>query len=599
MFDSVRFISDRYTLTNKVKNTLNIPYRLIYNVNKFIDNLDNNENIKLLICQNDYNFELIINQLKKNKINNLIINIIKQFNNRIKILFILKIICFLKDKNKSIKLLNNFLKSFSDYLIKNGSTKALGILEIFIKEKFLIYANSDIKTYENFCMTIFNFLNKIKVYIKNSKSKKNFYNWKIYLIKNFKNNFYKYINDYVIYLAKKDKRYLIVTIKYNIIKISINLLQTLNKIDENLISYLYNKVLTIKKFVNKNKLKLYYIIKDKNIKNLQVDNEFNNENKILSYNLNYIKTEFFNNKLINIESIFNLDWNYIYKNTNKSKKDLLIEIVLLFSKHFDNKNDNNNILINFLKIKNINTKYLEKIIKFSLDNELYINLKNIIKSNIVNTTNITIIKKFLHKIKEPIEFKFLIEIIDNLLKTNIKFIENGIFLNYCDNKKKINNYNKKKNYYNKLCIFIIKNNFKKYFTDISKEESENLFKKIKKYLKWKGKYLNNNEEFNYYIERLNINKILWFLFQFNFLDKIYLNLINDISDNDELEDCPICLEKMEKDNSCKLKCNHIFHKECIIKCFNIPNEGDFNNYKFNIKFECPYCTQNIFELNSN
>lgn len=31
-------------------------------------------------------------------------------------------------------------------------------------------------------------------------------------------------------------------------------------------------------------------------------------------------------------------------------------------------------------------------------------------------------------------------------------------------------------------------------------------------------------------------------------------------------ECVICIEKIKECSKIQLKCNHIFHKECIIKC---------------------------------
>ena len=47
------------------------------------------------------------------------------------------------------------------------------------------------------------------------------------------------------------------------------------------------------------------------------------------------------------------------------------------------------------------------------------------------------------------------------------------------------------------------------------------------------------------------------------------------------EDCPVCLQVI-KENCVKTNCNHIFHKECIIKHYNISTNKD-----------CPICREKL------
>lgn len=74
------------------------------------------------------------------------------------------------------------------------------------------------------------------------------------------------------------------------------------------------------------------------------------------------------------------------------------------------------------------------------------------------------------------------------------------------------------------------------------------------------------------------------------VDKIYHNMvmkhiIKEI-DHDEIEDlindcCSICLDKYDSDKKIvKLRCNHIYHKECI-------TEWIYNNN------ECPLCRKEV------
>ena len=50
------------------------------------------------------------------------------------------------------------------------------------------------------------------------------------------------------------------------------------------------------------------------------------------------------------------------------------------------------------------------------------------------------------------------------------------------------------------------------------------------------------------------------------------------------DECPICYDDdKNKDEFCKInRCGHVFHTECIKKCF-----VDSNNHK------CPFCKQNV------
>ena len=54
-------------------------------------------------------------------------------------------------------------------------------------------------------------------------------------------------------------------------------------------------------------------------------------------------------------------------------------------------------------------------------------------------------------------------------------------------------------------------------------------------------------------------------------------------ENDLLDECSICLNNLSKDQKViQLKCNHIFHKSCILDWFNK-----------NIENGCPLCRNNI------
>lgn len=57
------------------------------------------------------------------------------------------------------------------------------------------------------------------------------------------------------------------------------------------------------------------------------------------------------------------------------------------------------------------------------------------------------------------------------------------------------------------------------------------------------------------------------------------------SDLNSVKECCICLEDNSLEQSIKLNCNHIFHKECIKKWYNEVK----TNYQYKLNFNCPLC----------
>ncbi len=101
------------------------------------------------------------------------------------------------------------------------------------------------------------------------------------------------------------------------------------------------------------------------------------------------------------------------------------------------------------------------------------------------------------------------------------------------------------------------------------------------------RYLENNTplifDFLNIAENINLNeeegdeKTVLTEEEFNELDVI---ILEDDIDND----CSICIDNLKKGNEViKLKCNHIFHKECIKSYLRSDIKNDI----------CPYCRQNI------
>lgn len=56
-----------------------------------------------------------------------------------------------------------------------------------------------------------------------------------------------------------------------------------------------------------------------------------------------------------------------------------------------------------------------------------------------------------------------------------------------------------------------------------------------------------------------------------------------------MDNCPICLEKLDKHVIIKTTCNHSFHYECFVNLL-INNKNNNDNYKQN----CPLCRKEIF-----
>ena len=164
-----------------------------------------------------------------------------------------------------------------------------------------------------------------------------------------------------------------------------------------------------------------------------------------------------------------------------------------------------------------------------------------------------------------------------------------VFFFYSQNRAKVNNFYKLKRYCSNISKIFIKNNYKFNFNKVNVIE---LLDKIKDFCIWKKSFINDD---NFHYNELNINKIMYFLIKLNFLDEVYKYILDDITKDDNYDDCPICMEPITVETGCKLKCNHIYHKECIIKCFKTPNY--VNQFQeMNICLECPYCRYNILEF---
>ena len=62
--------------------------------------------------------------------------------------------------------------------------------------------------------------------------------------------------------------------------------------------------------------------------------------------------------------------------------------------------------------------------------------------------------------------------------------------------------------------------------------------------------------------------------------------------NDDLE-CPICMEIIKDKDKVTLKCNHVFHYNCILATLKNDMKGKSNYYKNKPRNKCPYCRTSI------
>jgi len=75
-------------------------------------------------------------------------------------------------------------------------------------------------------------------------------------------------------------------------------------------------------------------------------------------------------------------------------------------------------------------------------------------------------------------------------------------------------------------------------------------------------------------------------------DNGYVNINTKIADikSDVRNKCSICYDENDKTPYIKLKCNHIYHKECINESIKL-----FFSIPDNIYFKCPYCAEEYLE----
>ena len=68
---------------------------------------------------------------------------------------------------------------------------------------------------------------------------------------------------------------------------------------------------------------------------------------------------------------------------------------------------------------------------------------------------------------------------------------------------------------------------------------------------------------------------------------------NNIIRNDEIIECPICMEVIKEKDKVTLKCNHVFHYNCILATLKNDMKGQSHYYKKKNRNKCPYCRSTI------
>jgi hypothetical protein len=498
------------------------------------NNLTLNLNIdNILFNINDNN----INFLNKNDYNNL--NYIINLSNNI----IMKNNNFsLNDKN-IIKLDNNF---YADIIL----------------ERF--YFNKPKKITNSYNFIIINYFNEIKNKIITALSINNYDNNVI-----IDNNFTK-IEDKTYQLNTKCN--LILTNKKNI-KLWILLINTY---------FPNNKILAIEQkrdlenIKNKDIINYNFLVLNTNI----LSNKF-----YLNYFKKYLSTD--NNLYIsivnsfydNIKNLFILEenvQNFHLFNWNNIIYDEINEILIL-----------NNKLIDYLTTKNV--KYYLQSNKIELDEINYI-----IKNNFDNNSN---------------NFNNYYSIIPDILliKNEEKFIYNNIEKIYIDIELS-DIQNTVYNIFFKIYNFDNFDDFDNFdnFDNINNTDNINNANKYKKMCLYFFQILNHNFNFttvdelsliiNEYYDTLIKNENLTDKISLLLIKKLYVkNIIENFKNNLVKRKCSICIEKIENNNYCILRCGHYFCKECISEYISANNS--INNI-----YSCPNCrdkfkTNNIYYIN--
>lgn len=610
MIDNLR-LTNKWNIKSKLKKNIS-NYYFIYNKTIFIDNLkkdiklDKIDNIKeslfLLFAQPDAILKKLIKEFNKQDLN-LLLNLIKINFKKFKVMyFSFKLINYYSLKSERLVYFKNYFIKHADYIIKSNINQYIALLEYFLKDNFFKNVNS-ITNFKQYIDIFKLILTKIDCYKKKKliEKKKNndyWYNglWLINLFLKSINAFLTSVVSYLINLKLLEQ--LDYLIKLNIVKINLKFIICFVNLNPNLILDYFKKNVKVRKFIIKNKLKLLNFVDldfyNKMFSNIKLNNEKTIENLILNYNKDNIKKYLVDNSLINIDTIFNIDWDYIYKNTVKDKKKCFVDIILLLSKIYDNQKDEDTILSRSMKFK-LSKENKIKIINFSLQNNININLRDIIIKNIKNYTNIYLVKNYLPKIHQ-LNFNIIKDIIINLMNTEKHFQINGFFVSIQNHRKDINKFHKLINFSKSLSNIFLNQKYKFKFEE---KNVIDLLDKIKEFCLWKknnNTYDNNYDSYDeFYNSRFHIKKIMYFLFNINIMDVVYNYILEDINNEDNFDECPICMEPISIESGCKLKCKHIYHKDCILKCFKTPNYID-NFQNVNICLECPYCRYNILEF---
>lgn len=543
-----------------------------------IDNLINQHDavIKSFLSKHKFKFDfnILFNKSKKNNKSNLIIC------NRLKVLLhylenedFLKLYNLIINKYKNFK--KNKIKNFNNLFGFTYLRQQLSIsfCELIYNKMLSFLINNKINLFLETLKLNFALSKNIKLNIKNNYIINN--NWSyIYLLKNLKKHniiIYQYLiklNNIIII----NKLFVL-----KIIKINNSTIKSLLN-NKTLFKKIYKKNKNIQEYVNKNITKYIEYLYCDELKFLIPKDLFENKNYfILTLNKNLIKS--------NINKEDKLDWTFIYKNIKCKIK--FIKILLFYLNLLDNKDKIEfiNLIVHFttssFPIISFNNTMWGLILDFCDTNNINIDIYSLIKYYLKKKSNysltIFLIKRHKNKIKFDNEvYTFFLTLLDKLSIVGIYSYNSYLYVN-------------------KLLTFLIK---------IDKIESPNKIQCLEMYKKIQSLNILNHINVNSNDEEFIENEDIWykkitfqlinkFLIKLNFIFILSNVFFNEIDNDDIGKTCPICFDeenKINKENGCKLKCNHVYHINCLKTFIKLKNNNvDIVNYKLN----CPYCRTKI------
>jgi hypothetical protein len=516
------------------------------------------------------------------------------------------------------KYIFSFLKNFNNisnnnyYKLLNNNEKIIIDKNYFNNE---LISNIDIENLE----LIINLSNRI------IKNKNKFILYDKNIIKLDK-NFYADVNLSRFFYSKKDKIY------------------NFNGIILNYQNSYKNKLLSLLSIIYLNKSNKYFIENERTKDKLQLNtkcvliisytNEINNWTKMIK---EYSPNSIFNiiNSKKDIKKILNKDIlklnfiiinstfinnnyfkDYLYKYNNDSNKELNINILNslydnLYNKNIDNQYLNNLHLFkwngiifdNIENIKNIDKSnyinYLSSNIKYYLVNnnldDSIINyvIKNSITDNIENIDNLYYFlkKELVISNNKNLKLNF------NFIKLSLSENENKIYKNFFENNldnQKISLFltNPEKYNFNIKSLNEISEINENYYKSLINNENKKI-NNIKNFFKHKKDNVDINNYINEYFEtnlffketEKNIDSLIKNIYNninlYNLKILYFKNIVNEFKFTDYY--CSICLDTIDKSNFSIINCGHYFCKDCIRKYINEKENS----------FECPNCRNNF------